>query len=326
MVSYIYVMSDFRGRDDFDLSRVVTKVNFHTGRRANGSAPECAEPDADGLGAKSLLDQFTAAGPPTSDPPRSEDLPYRPPTDSSPQPPPHDGEAGLDWRHRPERCPARSSSEEVRVNAARTGRSRISPRPAAVALALLRAIPHVRRGAVVGFGVGGFVLVVLVALSLGRGSGPTATTATLGASQPVLLARNPLTAGGLFTFAPKTKPGPVSQHYAKRASRFTPRTKQTSTGRHRSARAVNAAHSSTVRRTHVPTGTTIDISAVQSTPTYPTSSATGSTSTTASAPSNVTQQSTPSTTSSTQSSSSQPAGPTGTGAGTVGSNCNPKCS
>ncbi len=60
-------MSDSQHRDEFDLSRVVTEVNFQTRRRADRSEPECAEPDEEELGARSLLGQFTAAGPRTMD-------------------------------------------------------------------------------------------------------------------------------------------------------------------------------------------------------------------------------------------------------------------
>ena len=61
-------MSEFSGRDDFDLRRVVTEVDFKMGRRADQSASGCADPDEDSLGVRSLLGQFTAGGPATADP------------------------------------------------------------------------------------------------------------------------------------------------------------------------------------------------------------------------------------------------------------------
>ena len=60
-------MSEFSGRDDFDLRRVVTEVDFQTGRRADESSSDCADPDEDSLGARSLLGQFTASSPATDD-------------------------------------------------------------------------------------------------------------------------------------------------------------------------------------------------------------------------------------------------------------------
>ena len=61
-------MSEFSGRGDFDLRRVVTEVDFQTRRRGDESSSECADPDEDSLGARSLLGQFTAGSLATADP------------------------------------------------------------------------------------------------------------------------------------------------------------------------------------------------------------------------------------------------------------------